>query len=96
MHADLAFALPSPEVAPTDTIAAVLRPWSGRRHRLPVAVRPPARVDGGHARRLADALDAAAVRTGTFCTYAPDPRAPIAWQVAAANEPTATSRDFTD
>ncbi len=35
---------------------------------------------GEHHPGLADHLDRA-VRTGTYCAYEPDPRAPIAWEV---------------
>jgi len=31
-----------------------------------------------HSPALADHLDAT-IHTGTFCSYTPDPRAPIAW-----------------
>jgi hypothetical protein len=32
-----------------------------------------------HSPALADHLDAT-IHTGTFCSYAPDPRAPITWR----------------
>ena len=28
----------------------------------------------------------ATVRTGTFCSYVPDPRAPVAWRVEGSSE----------
>ena len=61
--ADLAFALPLPEVETSDVLVAALRPWTDRRSMLPVGMRPaPAPawfLDG-----MAAALDEAARRTG--------------------------------
>jgi len=63
--ADLALALPPPAVEVDDVVIAALRPWAGRRHRLPVALRRRAAAgDPDHARRAAAALDATAERTG--------------------------------
>jgi polysaccharide pyruvyl transferase WcaK-like protein len=63
--ADLAFSLPRPRVEVEDVLVAALRPWSGRRHRLPVALRRGATaVDPAFADRAAAALDAACSRTG--------------------------------
>jgi polysaccharide pyruvyl transferase WcaK-like protein len=64
--ADLALRLQPPVVDVDDVVIAALRPWSGRRHRLPVALRRrgAAAVDADHARRAAVALDAVAERTG--------------------------------
>lgn len=64
--ADLACNLPRPQVEVDDVLVASLRPWGGRRHRLPVAARrrSATAVDPDHASRAAAALDAAAERTG--------------------------------
>lgn len=37
--ADLTVSLPPPDVAPVERIVACLRPWSGRRHRVPARLR---------------------------------------------------------
>lgn len=64
--ADLALNLPRPQVEIDDVVVAALRPWSGRRHRLPVALRRRtiAAVDPLHVQRAVAGLDAAAERTG--------------------------------
>lgn len=64
--ADLALRLPSPAVEVDDVVVAALRPWSGRRHRLPVALRRRSAsvVDARQADRAARALDAVATGTG--------------------------------
>lgn len=62
--ADLALNLPRPQVEVDDVVVVSLRPWGGRRHRLPVAIRRSATtVDAVHADRAAVALDAVARRT---------------------------------
>jgi len=64
--ADLAFALPRPEVEVEDVVVAAFRPWTPRRHRLPVALRrrSAALVQPDQVERAAAALDAVAERTG--------------------------------
>jgi polysaccharide pyruvyl transferase CsaB len=55
--ADLTLSLPPPVAAPQDRIVACLRPWSGRRHRLPARLRrhrPDDRFAAGAARALDD------------------------------------------
>ena len=64
--ADLAFALPGP--VPTDVRAVLvvaLRPWDGRRHRLPVGLRPGAsQASPAEVARLTAIVDAVASRLG--------------------------------
>ena len=67
--ADLAFALPSPAVPAGDVLAVALRPWAGRRYRLPVALRRPTTPDPAHVGRLAAAVDAATARTGLSAVF---------------------------
>jgi polysaccharide pyruvyl transferase CsaB len=64
--ADLALALPAPRSRssdPEDRIVVCLRPWSGRRHRLPARFRRHG-VDDAFAAGAAAALDELAGRTG--------------------------------
>jgi non-specific serine/threonine protein kinase len=55
------------------------------------AIRTAVRHIGEHDPELGEHL-AKAVRTGTLCTYAPDPRAAIHWTVVAARTGTLPSR----
>lgn len=58
--ADLVLSLPDVGTAPTDRVVACLRPWSGRRHRLPARLRrhrPDERFVAGAARGLDDLAD---------------------------------------
>jgi len=48
----------------------------GERH--PGLSEPPAGIRA-HSPALADHLDAT-IHTGSFCSYSPDPRAPITWR----------------
>jgi polysaccharide pyruvyl transferase CsaB len=63
LAADLALSLPRPSVEPVDRIVACLRPWSGGRHRLPVALRASTTPDWFLA-GAASALDELADRAG--------------------------------
>lgn len=54
--ADLVFSLPAPVAEPADRIVACLRPWGGRRHRLPARLRRH-RPDDGFASGAARSLD---------------------------------------
>lgn len=85
--ADLAFRLPRPDVEAADVLAVALRPWTGRRHRLPVALRrSAAAVNEAFAARAAAALDAAAARTGLaveLVALDPPKDEPLARAVAA-------------
>ena len=64
--ADLAMSLPVPEVAVEDRLVVCLRPWRGRRGRLPVAMRRGAGDDNAlwFVAEAAAALDSAATTTG--------------------------------
>jgi polysaccharide pyruvyl transferase CsaB len=65
LTADLAFALPVPAVAVEDSLVVCLRPWTGRRGRLPVALRRPGDdVAPWFVAAMAGTLDAAASATG--------------------------------
>jgi polysaccharide pyruvyl transferase WcaK-like protein len=69
LAADLAFALPPPTTSPIDTMVVILRPWTGRRHRVPVAIRRPEPLDPMWLDRIARGIDAAAARTGLGVTF---------------------------
>ena len=61
--ADLTLSLPPPLAEPADRIVVCLRPWSGRRHRIPARLRPH-RPDERFATGAAQALDELATATG--------------------------------
>jgi polysaccharide pyruvyl transferase CsaB len=61
--ADLALSLPPPTAAPADRIVVCLRPWSGRRHRLPARLRRH-RADDAFAAGAARSLDDLVASTG--------------------------------
>jgi polysaccharide pyruvyl transferase CsaB len=69
--ADLAFALDPPTAPPDrarDRLVVSLRPWTGRRHRLPAAARGDATPEA-HVTALASALDRAAGRSGRMVRF---------------------------
>lgn len=61
--ADLSLSLPEPEVEPADRIVVALRPWSGRRHRIPARFRRHT-VDEAFVAGTARSLDALSGATG--------------------------------
>jgi polysaccharide pyruvyl transferase CsaB len=61
--ADLTLSLPGPEEAPADRIVVCLRPWSGRRHRIPARLRRH-RHDDSFVAGAARSLDELAASTG--------------------------------
>ncbi len=83
--ADLVLSLPAAQVGPVDRVAVCLRPWSGRRHRLPARLRrhrPDERFVDGAAR----ALDELAVDSGLpvhLVAFDPPKDAPLHQAVAA-------------
>jgi polysaccharide pyruvyl transferase CsaB len=63
VSADLTLSLPSPAAAAEERIVVCLRPWSGRRHRLPARFRRH-RPDDAFAAGAARSLDALVAATG--------------------------------
>lgn len=61
--ADLSLSLPTPEVQPADRIDVALRPWSGRRHRIPARFRRHT-FDEAFVAGTARSLDALSAATG--------------------------------
>jgi hypothetical protein len=65
------------------------RQASSPAERARIAVTRAIRSAMGRIARQSPALGAhleATVRTGTFCSYVPDPRAPMAWRVEVSSE----------
>lgn len=86
VSADLALSLPVPEVAVGDHLVVCLRPWTGRRGRLPVALRRPGDdVAPWFVAEMAAALDDAAAATGLavrFVAFQGDRDGPLHDRVA--------------
>ena len=84
--ADLALSLPVPDVTVDDRLVVCLRPWTGRRRRLPVSLRRPADdVAPWFVAEMAAALDAAAGTTGLavrFVAFQADRDGPLHDRVA--------------
>lgn len=96
--ADLTLSLPPPTASAVDRIVVCLRPWSGRRHRLPARLRrhPP---DGRFADGAARALDDLAASTGLpihLVAFDAPKDGPLHEQVAARmrTTPTLSSPDM--
>jgi polysaccharide pyruvyl transferase CsaB len=90
--ADLALSLPPPGVAVDDRIVVCLRPWSGRRHRLPARFRrhrPDDAFAAGAARSLDDLSEATGLPVHFVAFDAPKDH-PLHEQVAARMRSTYT------
>lgn len=92
--ADLAFALPVPEVAVEDSLVVALRPWTGRRGVLPAGRGGAGRtVPDWFVPEMAQALDQASRRTGLgarFVALQADRDGPLHDRIAEAMTTTAT------
>lgn len=90
--ADLTLSLPPPAASPADRIVVCLRPWSGRRHRLPARLRrhpPDSRFADGAARSLDDLAASTGLPVHLVAFDAPKD-GPLHEQVAARMRSTAT------